>query len=74
MYSWISLNAYPHYNRFKVWFRDIQGRRRCCTFATKAEAIAWIAANERLLVTDGRPIENVVHAYWAASPTATPTR
>jgi integrase len=63
MYSWISPNPYPHYNRFKVWFRDIQGRKRSLTFPTKAEAEAWIADNQRLLVSDGRPIEKVVDAF-----------
>jgi integrase len=66
MYSWISPNPYQHYSRFKVWFRDIQGRRRSLTFATKPEAEAWIADNQRLLVSDGRPIEKVVDAFIAS--------
>jgi integrase len=65
MYSWISPNPYAHYNRFKVWFRDIQGRKRSQTFPTRAEAVSWITDNQRLLVTDGRAIEKVVDAYLA---------
>ena len=66
MYSWIALNPYRHYNRFKVWFRDIEGDRKSLTFATQAEADTWIAESQRLLVKDGRPIEDVVSAYLAS--------
>lgn len=66
MYSWIAPNRYRHYNRFKVWFRDIEGDRKSLTFATEAEADHWIADSQRLLVKDGRPIEDVVSAYLAS--------
>ena len=66
MYSWIAPNPYRHYNRFKVWFRDIEGDRKSLTFATEAEADSWIADSQRLLVKDGRPIEDVVNAYLAS--------
>ncbi len=45
MYSWISPNPYAHYNRFKVWFRDIQGRKRSLTF----QYICDLAESYRLL-------------------------
>jgi integrase len=66
MYSWISPNPYQHYNRFKVWFRDLEGERKSKSFATVAEAEDWITDSQRLLVTDGRPIVNVVTAYLAS--------
>jgi hypothetical protein len=66
MYSWIAPNPYRHHNRFKVWFRDIEGDRKSLTFGTETEAASWIADSQRLLVKDGRPIENVVNAYLAS--------
>jgi integrase len=63
MYSWIAPNPYRHYHRFKVWFRDIEGDRKSLTFATEDEADTWIAESQRLLVKDGRPIDDVVTAY-----------
>jgi hypothetical protein len=55
--------GYRHYHRFKVWFRDIEGDRKSLTFATEDEADTWIAESQRLLVKDGRPIDDVVTAY-----------
>jgi len=66
MYSWISPNPYPHYNRSKVFFRDLQGKRRSMTFTTESEARAWIADAQKKLVVDGRPAEDVVEAYVAS--------
>lgn len=66
MYCWIAPHPYPHYSRFKVWFKDIQGRRRSLTFPTREEASAWIVDAQRLLVSDGRPITEVVDAYLAS--------
>ncbi len=64
MYSWIAPNPYRHYNRFKVWFRDIEGDRKSLTFATEAEADSWIADSPTAAGGEhGRPIEDVVSAY-----------
>lgn len=69
MYSWISPKTYDHHGRRKVVFRDIQGRLRSVNFATEAEASTWIADNQKLLVSDGRPIEAVVKSYLASLET-----
>jgi integrase/recombinase XerD len=66
MYSWISPRPYVHHYRFKVVFKDIQGRRRSLTFKTKDEASVWIDDAKKKLVSDGRPIEKVVDAYLAS--------
>lgn len=63
MYSWICPNSYRHGRRWRVFFRDIQGRRKALTFATEAEAEAWRTEATKLLVSDGRPIVDVVKAY-----------
>jgi hypothetical protein len=36
MYSWISPNPYQHYNRFKVWFRDLEGERKSKSFGCRS--------------------------------------
>src|SRR5262249_47451260 len=73
MYSWISPKPYPHYKRSKVFFRDLQGKRKSVTFATESEARAWIASAQKRLVPDGRAVEDVVTAYLASRTDRKPT-
>lgn len=73
MYSWISTKPYHHHRTYRVWFKAIDGEKRYETYKTEAEALAFIARAQLLVVKDGRPIEDVIDAYLASQTKLRPS-
>lgn len=65
MYSWIAPKPYAHHARWKVWTKTIDGARHFETFDTEGEARAFIEGAQRMLVREGRPIEQLIESYLA---------
>jgi hypothetical protein len=53
MYKWISNTPYRHHQKWRVWFRELDGVKQHHTFDTEDEALAFIEKNRTKLLKGG---------------------
>ena len=64
MFKWVSHQPYRHHQKWRVWFRGLDGQKCHRTFDTQDAALAFIQkARSKLLPAGGHPIGESVSRY-----------
>ena len=64
MYRWISSKPYPHHDRWRVWFKTLEGQRSYQTFDTLADANSFVTTGaRRILRGGGHPVADLLDRY-----------
>jgi len=64
MYRWISSKPYPHHDRWRVWFKTLDGQRSYQTFDTLADAHSFVTTGaRRTLRGGGHPVADLLDRY-----------
>jgi integrase len=64
MYRWISSKPYPHHDRWRVWFKTLDGERSYQTFETLADAHSFVSTGaRRTLRGGGHPVADLLERY-----------
>jgi integrase len=67
MYRWISAKPYRHHERWRVWFKTLDGERAYKMFDLLEDALAFISTGARRTLKDGgHAIGDVLDKYLAS--------
>jgi integrase len=61
MYQWTSTKPYPHHEKWRVWFKNLDGTKGYQTFDAEDEAWKFVTRARRRILKDGghKPLETI---------------